>query len=133
MQAAFLRVKLPQLDKWNAFRRVVADKYLKEIKNPLIKLPVASTDEYEHIYHVFVVRCDRRDELEAYLADKGIGTVKHYPTPMHLQGAYKDLNIKEGELPIAEEISRTVLSLPMYYGMTDEQIDYVIQTLNEFC
>ena len=120
------------MDKWNAFRRVVAEKYLKEIKNPLIKLPVASSDEFEHIYHVFVIRCDRRDELETYLAEKGSGTVKHYPTPMHLQGAYEDLNIKEGELPIAEEISRTVLSLPMYYGMTEDEVSYVIEALNRF-
>lgn len=132
MQAAFLRVKLPQLDKWNDYRRTVAERYLKEIKNPLITLPVATSLEYEHIYHVFVIRCDRRDELEKYLSDKGIGTVKHYPIPMHMQGAYADLNIPEGTLPIAEEISRTVLSIPMYYGMTDEQVDYVIEALNSF-
>ena len=73
-----------------------------------------------------------REELEKYLADAGIGTVKHYPIPMHLQEAYASLNIKEGELPIAELISKTVLSIPMYYGMTDEQIEYVIDTLNSF-
>lgn len=132
MQAAFLRAKLPQLDKWNAYRRMVAERYLKEIKNPLITLPVETSEEYEHIYHVFVIRCDRRDELEKYLSEKGIGTVKHYPIPMHMQGAYADLNIPEGALPIAEEISRTVLSIPMFYGMTDEQIDYVIEALNSF-
>ena len=69
---------------------------------------------------------------EKYLNENGIGTVKHYPIPMHLQEAYKDLNIKEGSLPIAEEISKTVLSIPMYYGMTDEEVNYVIDKLNAF-
>lgn len=132
MQAAFLRVKLPHLEKWNNYRRKVAARYLNEIKNPLIKLPMPTSDEFEHIYHVFVIRCDKRDELEKYLADKDIHTIKHYPTPMHLQKAYEDLNIPEGALPIAEEISRTVLSIPMYYGITDEQVSYVIDVLNRF-
>lgn len=132
MQAAFLRVKLPMLDKWNEARRAIAKRYLEEINNPLIKLPLATSEEYEHVYHVFVIRCDKRDELEKYLADNGIGTVKHYPIPMHMQGAYTDLHIAEGELPIAEEISKTVLSIPMYYGMNDEEVGYVIKVLNEF-
>lgn len=132
MQAAFLRVKLPHLDKWNQARRRIAEAYLSGINNPLIKLPLATSEEYEHIYHVFVIRCDRRDELEKYLKDNGIGTVKHYPVPMHLQKAYENLHIQEGELPIAEEISKTVLSIPMYYGMTDEEVAYVIDSLNRF-
>ncbi|WP_026766272.1 DegT/DnrJ/EryC1/StrS family aminotransferase [Selenomonas ruminantium] len=132
MQAAFLRVKLPHLDKWNENRRKIAARYLAEIKNPLIKLPLATSETYEHIYHVFVIRCEKRDELEKYLADNGIHTVKHYPIPMHMQQAYAELKISEGTLPIAEEISRTVLSIPMYYGMTDVQVDYVINKLNKF-
>lgn len=132
MQSAFLRVKLPYLDKWNAYRRKIAKRYLEEIRNPLITLPVKSTEEFEHIYHVFVIRCEQRDRLEAYLAEKGIGTVKHYPIPMHLQEAYKDLGIGKGELPIAENISSTVLSIPMYYGMTEDEIQYVINALNSF-
>lgn len=132
IQAAFLRVKLPNLDKWNEDRRATAKKYFDGIKNPLIKLPLKSTNEFEHIYHVFVIRCDKRDELERYLNDNGIGTVKHYPIPMHEQECYKDLGIKHGELPIAEEISRTVLSIPMYYGMTDEEVNYVIDMINKF-
>lgn len=132
MQAAFLRVKLPELDKWNADRVRIANKYFNGIKNPLISLPLKPDEVYGHIYHVFVIRCDKRDDLEKYLADNGIGTVKHYPIPMHLQECYKDLGIKKGELPIAEEISNTVLSIPMYYGMTDEQVDYVIDIINQF-
>lgn len=132
MQAAFLRVKLPELERWNDYRRKVANRYLTEITNPLIKLPQPVDDTFDHIYHVFVIRCDRRDELEEYLRKNGIGTVKHYPVPMHLQKAYECLHIGEGELPIAEEISKTVVSLPMYYGISKEQVDYVINIINEF-
>lgn len=132
LQAAFLREKLKNLDKWNSKRREIANIYLNHIKNPNIVLPLKSDDIFEHIYHVFVIRCKERDKLEEYLNGKGIGTVKHYPIPMHRQLAYKDLEISEGELPIAEEISRTVLSLPMYYGMTDEEVQYVVKNINEF-
>lgn len=132
LQAALLRVKLSQLDKWNEDRRRIAKMYLDGINNPLIKLPLSSTEEYEHVYHVFVVRCTRRDEFENYLKDNGIGTVKHYPTPIHLQPAYSELGIGKGDLPIAEEISDTVLSLPLYYGMTDEDVKYVIEIINKF-
>ena len=76
--------------------------------------------------------CEKRDELEKYLNEKGIGTNKHYPTPMHRQGAYLDLGIEEGALPVAERISANELSLPVYYGMSEEQVDYLIDALNEF-
>lgn len=132
IQAAFLRIKLRYLDKWNVERRKIAHRYINEIKNSLIKLPLESTEEYEHIYHVFAIRCDRRDDLEKYLTEKKIGVVKHYPIPIHLQKAYEDLKISKGMLPIAEEISKTILSIPIYYGMTNEEIDYVIQMMNFF-
>lgn len=132
MQAAFLRAKLPYLEKWNSYRRNVADRYLKKIQNPLIQLPLESSKEFEHIYHVFVIRCKYRDELESYLHKKGIATVKHYPIPMHLQRAYKDLQIPKGALPLAEEFSNTVLSIPMYYGITNENQKYIIDTINSF-
>ena len=132
LQAAFLREKLKNLDKWNSKRREIANIYLNQIKNPNVVLPLKSDNIFEHIYHVFVIRCKERDKLEEYLNERGIGTVKHYPIPMHRQLAYKDLEISEGELPIAEEISRTVLSLPMYYGMTDEEVQYVINAVNKF-
>ena len=131
LQAAFLSAKLPLMDKVNASRRAVADKYLAGIKNPAIILPYVP--EYAvPVWHLFAVRCEKRDELAQYLADKGIGTNKHYPIPMHLQACYADLGIAQGELPIAEEISRTELSLPMYYGMTDEEVQYVIDAVNAF-
>ena len=131
MQAAFLSAKLPHLDKVNEDRRRIAGRYLEGIKNPEIILPFVA-DYADPVWHIFAVRSSRRDELEAFLKEAGIGTNKHYPIPMHLQGAYEDLGYKKGDLPLAEEISATELSLPLYYGMTDEEIDYVIDKINEF-
>lgn len=131
LQAAFLSAKLPLLDKVNENRRYIADRYLKGIKNDKIILPYVP--EYAvPVWHVFAIRCEKRDALAQHLADKGICTNKHYPIPMHLQDCYADLGIREGELPIAEEISATELSIPMYYGMTEEEIDYVIDAINAF-
>lgn len=132
MQAAFLRVKLAHLDEWNEERRRIALKYIEGIKNGKIHLPQPSTEEFEHNYHVFVIRCEQREALENLLKEKEIGTVKHYPVPIHLQRAYLDLGLKKGDFPIAEYISQTVLSIPMFIGMTDEEIEYVINSINEF-
>lgn len=131
LQAAFLRAKLPLLEKMNEERRRIAGLYLEGIKNPLVELPYVIEDAVP-VWHIFGIRCKRRNELEAYLNDAGVGTNKHYPIPMHLQECYKDLGYKEGDFPIAEEISKTELSLPMYYGMTDEEVSYVIDKVNEF-
>ncbi len=131
IQAGFLNIKLEHLDKWNAQRNAIANKYLNGISNKKIKLPVVNNNNY-HVWHIFAVRCNERDALEKHLNNSGIGTNKHYPTPMHLQGAYSDLNIVKGDLPLAEEISNTELSLPMYYGMKEEEINYVIDVINKF-
>ncbi len=131
LQAAFLSAKIPFMDKMNKNRREIAKKYLEGINNPSVILPYVMP-ECEHVWHVFAIRSDRRDELANYLEEKGIGVNKHYPIPMHMQECYKELGIKQGELPIAEEISRTQLSLPLYYGMTNEEIDYVIDCINQF-
>lgn len=131
LQAAFLAAKLPYMDKVNEDRRATARKYLAGIQNPEIILPYVAEDCLP-VWHIFAIRCKKRDELAAFLAERGIGTNKHYPIPMHLQECYRDLGIGAGELPIAEEISATELSLPMYYGMTDQQIGYVIDCINDF-
>ncbi len=131
MQAAFLSAKLPHLDKMNEERRKTAKKYMEGITNPDIILPFVP-DYAEPVWHVFSVRCKKRDDLAEYLAENEISTNKHYPIPMHLQECYKDLNIPKGSLPIAEEISATELSLPMFYGITDEQIDFVVEMINKF-
>lgn len=131
MQAAFLSAKLPHLDRINDERRKLAKRYLEEIDNPEIVLPFVP-DYAEPVWHIFGIKCKRRTELEKYLNDADIGTNKHYPIPMHLQECYKDLGFKKGDFPIAEEISEIELSIPMYYGMTDEEIQYVIERVNEF-
>lgn len=131
LQAAFLLAKLPILDKMNEERRRIANRYLSEISNDKIILPFVP-DYAEPVWHIFGIRCKNRDDLEKYLNDKGIGTNKHYPIPIHLQDCYNDLELKKGDLPIAEEISSTELSIPMFYGMTEEEIQYVIDAINEF-
>lgn len=131
LQAAFLLEKIFYLDKWNEQRRRIADRYCQEIKNEKIQLPKV-LDCVKHVYHIFALRCNQRDELEKFLNERGIGTNRHYPTPIHLQGAYAELGMQKGSLPIAEEIAETELSIPMYYGLEDAEIDYVIHTINEF-
>ena len=131
LQAAFLSAKLPLMDKVNADRQATARRYLNEIKNPAVILPYVLPGT-EPVWHLFAIRCEKRDALAQYLTEKGIGVNKHYPIAMHMQECYKDLNIPEGSLPIAEEISATELSLPMYYGMTEDEVTYVIDAVNSF-
>lgn len=130
-QAAFLSAKLPYLEKMNVERRRIADRYMNEIKNDKIILPFIANDVLP-VWHIFGIRTNDRDAFEDYLSKLGIGTNKHYPIPIHLQDCYKDLGYRKGDFPIAEEISATELSIPMYYGMTDEEISYVIDSINNF-
>lgn len=130
IQAAFLTTKLRHLDQWNRERKRIAHRYLTEIVNPQIILPVVAEDT-DPVWHIFAVRCDKREQLEKYLSDKGIGTNKHYPIPLHLQKAYEGLQLQQGMYPVAEEISATELSIPMYYGMTEEEVQYVVDSINE--
>lgn len=131
MQAAFLSVKLAHLDRMNSERRRLAQKYSSGIKNDKIITPIV-LDSCEPVWHIYGIRCECRDELELYLNDKGISTNKHYPIPIHLQKCYEDLKIGKGDLPVAEKISSTELSLPMYYGIKDDEIDYIINEINNF-
>ena len=131
LQAAFLSVKLPHLDRMNEERRRIAAKYTEGIKNPKVILPYVLYDNVP-VWHIFGIRCAERDALEKHLNDNGIGTNKHYPTAMHLQECYKEMGIKKEELPIAVKISETELSIPMYYGMTEDEVQYVIDVINEF-
>lgn len=131
IQAAFLSVKLPYLDVMNKVRQGIAAKYLAYIQNDRIILPKIMAD-VTHVWHIFAVRCQQRDELEKYLKQHGIGTNKHYPIPIHLQPCYKELCIEAESLPYAVEISQTELSLPLYYGMTEDEINYVIDICNAY-
>ena len=89
-------------------------------------------DKCVSVWHLFVVRCEKRDKLVEYLGQNNIQALIHYPIPPHLQEAYQDLGYKSGDFPIAEKYAKTVLSLPLYIGMTDDEIDYVIEKINEF-
>ena len=131
LQAAVLAAKLPHLDRMNEDRRRTAARYTEGIRNPEVITPCVSPENVP-VWHIYGIRCAQRDALEEHLKGKGIGTNKHYPIPIHLQECYRDLDIPEGALPVAEEISRTELSLPMYYGMSEEEIRYVIDAINEF-
>ena len=129
LQAAFLRIKLKHLDSYNIARRRVAQRYLKEICNPQIILPIVGENR-THVWHIFAIRCVTRDIFKVYLKKVGIITVCNYPIPIYQQEAYQ--NIITGEYPISQLISKQEISLPMYYGMTDEEINYVIKKVNDF-
>lgn len=132
LQAAFLSVKLRELDKWNQVRNRIAQRYISEIKNPLITLPVEEDKGNYQVWHIFHIRSAERDKLQKFLESKDIGTNIHYPIPIHLQKCYADLGFKEGDYPVSEELSKTLLSLPMYYGMTDDEVGYVVDSVNDF-
>ena len=130
LQAAILDVKLTKLDEDTEKRRVIAKMYREQITNPKVILPQVELSESSHVWHVFVVRTANRDELQKYLADNGIGTVIHYPTPPHKQEAYKELN--HLRLPVSEQIHREVISLPIGPVQTIEQTQYVIDIVNKY-
>jgi dTDP-4-amino-4,6-dideoxygalactose transaminase len=132
LQAAFLRVKLKKLDEWNERRKLVAAEYLKEMN--LIEgiiLPFAP-DWADPVWHLFVIRTIKREELQKTLAATGIGNLIHYPIPPHLQLAYADLFITEGTLPISEKIHNQVLSLPMGPSMSMKDVNRVITAIRKF-
>ncbi len=131
MQAGLLRVRLKYLNEANAERRKVAEAYDKGIVNPLIIKPVVYPDTV-NVWHQYVVRCSRRDELKRYLASKGIETLIHYPVPAHLTPAFSFLGYGKGRFHISEELADTVLSLPSYFGITSDEISYVTEAVNSF-
>ena len=131
IQAGLLRVRLSHLDELAKEKKNICERYLNELRNNKIVLPKIR-DGATHIWHQFVIKSDYRDELINYLDDKGIGTIIHYPIPPHLSEAYQYLGMKEGALPITEKYAKTVLSIPLYNGMTNDEQDYVIRTINEF-
>lgn len=131
MQGGLLRVRLSHIKELENEKRKICTRYLNEINNPNIVLP-SIRDGATHIWHQFVIRTERRNELIEYLEGKGIGTIIHYPIPPHLSEAYSYLGHKKGAFPITEQYADTVLSIPLYNGMTEDELDYVIKALNEF-
>lgn len=129
IQAAVLDIKLKHLDSDNNKRREISKYYRENIKNSKIILP-ETYDEKSHVWHIFAVRTQNRDDFQKYLTEKGIQTIIHYPTPPHKQGAYKEWN--NLSFPITEEIHNTILSLPISPVMTDSEIEKVVEVVNEY-
>ena len=129
MQAALLRVKLCYLDKETEQRRRVANQYLAGITNPAVTLPMVTTSQ-AHVWHLFVVRCERREKLASYLSEQGIQTVIHYPVAPHHQPAYREY--ADIQRPITEAIHREVMSLPMSPIMVEADIAKIIEAANNF-
>lgn len=131
LQAGLLRVRLKHLQTQNCERIEIAKRYDLEISNPKIKLPKIRACA-NSVYHQYVIRCEERDQLRDYLDTLGIGTLIHYPIPPHLSEAYSCLGFRRGDFPITEKYADTVLSIPMYNGMTDEEQAIVIDAINKF-
>lgn len=131
MQAGLLRVRLSHLEEMAEEKEKICLRYLSEIKNARIRLPEIR-DKSTHIWHQFVIRCEDRDELIRYLDEKGIGTIIHYPIPPHLSEAYSYLGYKVGDYPVTENYANSVLSIPLYNGMNEEEQVYIIDSLNSF-
>ncbi len=131
LQAAILRVKLPHLAAGNARRAEIAARYATGLAGLPVELP-ETAPESSHIYHVFALLLDQRDELQAHLAGRGVPTLIYYPLPLHRQPCYADQAWKEGDFPVAEAVARRILPLPMYPELTNEQVDYVIQSVRAF-
>src|SRR3989344_1489191 len=128
LQAAILNVKLKYLNDWIEKRRKIAEKY-----NSLLKEHVITPKESgKHCYYMYVIRVKNREDLQKYLKENGIETGIHYPMPLHLQPAYKNLDYKKGDFPVAEKISEEILSIPLYPEMTQEQVEYVADKIKEF-
>jgi len=129
LQAGFLNLKLPHLDSDNEKRRTVAKRYLAEIKNKKIALPFWDFSN-NHVFHLFVVRTENRNDLQEYLTQNNIQTVIHYPIPPHQQKAFPEWN--NLSFPITEKIHNEVLSLPMSPVLTKVEVDFIIEILNQY-
>ncbi len=136
VQAAVLLAKLPHLDSWNKRRQEIAARYCAEIKNPLVRVTPVPANPQSHVWHVFPVFCETRDDLQKFLKCRGVETLIHYPIPPHLQQAFSGATsrgeLRHGKLPVAERLAKTELSIPMGPSMTEDQVSYVIESLNAY-
>jgi len=131
MQAAVLRVKLRHLNEWNNRRREIAIEYNELLKDLPVQLPDPG-EKGEHVFHLYTILADNREELRTYLKSRGVETGVYYPTPLHLQPAYADLGYHRSDFPVSESACERNLSLPIYPELTDEQIHYVAQAVRGF-
>lgn len=128
IQAALLRVKLKEIDKWNAKRREIVEIYNKALQNSSYVTP-ACREDVEHVYHMYILQSENREETISKLSKAGIATGVYYPVPLHLQKVYKNLGYKEGDMPVAEYLSHRTFAIPVYPELTKEQIDYILKHL----
>jgi dTDP-4-amino-4,6-dideoxygalactose transaminase len=131
LQGAVLGVKLKHLDRWTRERRRVARRYHELLADTPLQLPIEA-DYAESVFHLYVVRHPRRDELKKHLEANQIGCALHYPVPLHLQKCYASLGYKAGDFPVAEKAARECLSLPMYGELTDDQLQRIASVIRDF-
>jgi dTDP-4-amino-4,6-dideoxygalactose transaminase len=132
IQAAVLRAKLPHLESWNEQRRANATDYTQLLSDIEEVIAPETADYAEHVYHLYVVRVPRRDQLKAHLQQRGVGVGIHYPVPCHLQPAFQSLGYERGELPVTEQVADEILSLPMYPELTADQRIEVVDAIRDF-
>lgn len=130
IQAAILAAQLPFVEGWNERRREIAKRYTAALEG--ICVTPVEKEGFKHVYHLYVIQTTNRDELQSFLLDQGIQTLIHYPIPAHLQKAYSYLGGKPGDLPATEHVTKRILSLPMHPGLTNEQVDAVIEGIQSF-
>ncbi len=132
LQAALLRVKLRRLEGWNDDRRRVASRLRAGLVGTSLELPSMASPEGDHVYHLFVARSERREALRAFLSERGVATAVHYPIPIHRTGAYADLGLGAGSLPVAERLAEQICTLPLFPQMTDDEIARITGAVQDF-
>ena len=128
IQAALLRVKLKEIDNWNSKRREIVDIYNNEFKELDLVTPVCD-DKNEHVYHMYILQSENRNEVLEKLKERGVATGVYYPVPLHLQKVYKNLGYKEGDMPVSEYLSHRTFAIPVYPELTEEQIKYIVESI----
>jgi dTDP-4-amino-4,6-dideoxygalactose transaminase len=131
-QAGFLSVKLKYLQEWTSQRQEIAGWYNEALKNIGDLILPSIAEHATHVYHIYMIRTKSREKLQNHLSENGIGSLIHYPIPPHLQKAYQSLGFKKGDFPIAEEIADTCLSLPLWPGMKQSEVDYIAENISNF-
>jgi dTDP-4-amino-4,6-dideoxygalactose transaminase len=131
IQAAILRIKLRHLEAGNKLRRSHAAQYDQALDNLEEVIRPAKAESVQHVYHIYAIRVQDRDEVMRFLAEKGIGSGVHYPVPIHLQEAYRSLGYVSGDFPIAERCAMGFISLPMFPELTPNQVNVVVEAMKE--
>lgn len=130
IQAAILRVKIREIDKWNSRRREIVEQYNEAFKDLDLVIPVCDENN-QHVYHMYILQSEDREGMLSKLKDKGVATGVYYPVPLHLQKVYKDLGYKEGDMPVSEYLSHRTFAIPVYPELNEEQIKYIIECVKK--